>query len=215
MALEVVPITFAEAAQYVREHHRHHQPPLSAKLCVAVADGETIHGVGIAGRPVARMLDDSWTLEVYRVATDGHRNACSMLYRAIWRAARALGYRRVVTYTLESEGGEPSWRWIPRRRRDVRWIVVAVSKAARGQAPLAGKAEMGSFNRSFAWGHRVIAQTYAAQRELRARRKSNGECVRCSMKLATTRFVACLSCRQNLRDALVRFRARREMEVVK
>lgn len=105
MALEVVPITFAEAAQYVRDKHRHHGAPVSAKLCVAVADGETVHGVAIAGRPVARMLDDTWTLEVYRVATDGTKNACSMLYRAVWRAARALGYRKVITYTLESEGG--------------------------------------------------------------------------------------------------------------
>lgn len=74
------------------------------KFCTAVSDGE-IRGVAIAGRPVARMLDDGETLEVIRVATDGERNACSMLYGAVRRAAVALGYRRVITYTLPEEGG--------------------------------------------------------------------------------------------------------------
>jgi hypothetical protein len=51
------------------------------------------------------MLMDGWTAEVTRVATDGTRNACSILYGAAWRAARALGYRKLVTYTLPEEGG--------------------------------------------------------------------------------------------------------------
>lgn len=76
------------------------------KFCVALADdsGET-HGVAIVGRPVARGLDDGWTLEVTRTCTDGTKNANSMLYGAAWRAARALGYRRLVTYTLVEESG--------------------------------------------------------------------------------------------------------------
>lgn len=57
------------------------------------------------GRPVARHMDDGFTLEVNRVATDGCDNACSALYGAAWRAARALGYRKLITYTLASEPG--------------------------------------------------------------------------------------------------------------
>lgn len=57
------------------------------------------------GRPVSRHLDDGWTLEVNRLCTDGTRNACSMLYAAAWRAARAMGYKRVVTYILDTENG--------------------------------------------------------------------------------------------------------------
>lgn len=64
-----------------------------------------IHGVAIAGRPIARYLDDNWTLEVRRVATDGCPNACSALYSACWRAGRAMGYLRAITYILESESG--------------------------------------------------------------------------------------------------------------
>lgn len=105
MSLELVPISFAEAKAFVKKHHRHHQSPVGCKFCVAVAKNDEVVGVAIAGRPVARGLDDSWTVEVTRVCTDGTRNACSMLYGAIWRAARALGYRKAVTYILEDEKG--------------------------------------------------------------------------------------------------------------
>jgi hypothetical protein len=72
---------------------------------VAVAEGESIGGVAIAGRPIARKLDDGQTVEITRCCTTGARNGCSMLYGALVRAARSLGYARVVTYTLESESG--------------------------------------------------------------------------------------------------------------
>jgi hypothetical protein len=103
--MDIVPIPLDEANAYVEQHHRHHKPVVGAKFCMACADGESVHGVAIVGRPVARGLDDGWTLEVTRVATDGTRNACSMLYGAAWRAAKALGYRKLITYTLASEPG--------------------------------------------------------------------------------------------------------------
>lgn len=103
--MTIVPITLREAQAFVAAHHRHHRPPRGCICCVAVADGDTVRGVAVVGRPVARMLQDGWTAEVVRVATDGAKNACSMLYGAAWRAARALGYRRLVTYTLPEEGG--------------------------------------------------------------------------------------------------------------
>ena len=105
MTLEVVPISLAEACEFVSIYHRHHGPPQGHKFSLAVADETGVRGVVIVGRPVARARDDGWTLEVTRVCTDGARNACSMLYAASWRAARALGYRRVGTYTLDSESG--------------------------------------------------------------------------------------------------------------
>lgn len=105
IALQVVPIDFAEANEFVRRYHRHHQPIVGGyKFCVAVAEEEIV-GVAIVGLPVARMLCDGWTLEVRRTCTDGTKNANSMLYGACWKAARALGYRRLITYTLPSESG--------------------------------------------------------------------------------------------------------------
>jgi len=103
--IEVVPITFEDANEYVSRFHRHHKPTVGHRISIAIADDSGIRGVAIVGRPVSRMLDDGWTLEVTRCCTDGVKNGCSMLYRAAWRAARAIGYRRLVTYTLPEEGG--------------------------------------------------------------------------------------------------------------
>jgi len=103
--LTIQPINLREACAFVKEHHRHHKAPRGCLFCVAVNDGERVRGVAIVGRPVSRMLQDNYTAEVTRVATDGAWNACSMLYGAAWRACRALGYRRLVTYTLPEEGG--------------------------------------------------------------------------------------------------------------
>lgn len=105
MGLSLVPITVQDARAFVALHHRHHRAPLSGLFAVACAEASAIVGVAIVGRPVARGLQDGWTAEVTRVATTGARNACSMLYGAVWRAARALGYRRLVTYTLATESG--------------------------------------------------------------------------------------------------------------
>lgn len=104
--LEIVPVSLEEANAYVSEHHRHHAPVTGHKFSIGVADESgKIRGVAIVGRPVSRMADNGWTLEVNRCCTDGIRNGCSMLYRAAWRAARAMGYRRLITYTLPEEGG--------------------------------------------------------------------------------------------------------------
>jgi hypothetical protein len=103
--LQVVPCDFAEASAFVEKHHRHLRGVPGSKFSLAAADGDNVVGVVMVGRPVSRMLDDGWTLEVNRLATDGARNACSMLYAAAWRATRALGYRKLITYILDSEPG--------------------------------------------------------------------------------------------------------------
>ncbi len=105
MALQLQPITFAEACEFIKEHHRHHLPQWGWKFGIAVNDGQKVVGVVMVGRPVTRHLDDGWTLEVTRCCTDGTKNAASMLYAAAWRAAKAMGYKRLVTYTLQTEPG--------------------------------------------------------------------------------------------------------------
>lgn len=101
----VVPITLAQAKAFIAEHHRHNKPPVGWKFgCGLRLDGVLV-GVATAGRPVARHYDDGLTLEVNRTCTDGTRNANSMLYGAIWRAAKAMGYRRCITYTQHDESG--------------------------------------------------------------------------------------------------------------
>jgi hypothetical protein len=145
--LELQPITHRAAAAFVSAHHRHCVPSKGWKFGVGVsADGELV-GVAVVSRPIARALDDGWTLEVTRLCTLGHKNACSMLYAAARRATFALGHRRLVTYTLESEPGTSlkasgftavattradSWDRAGRRRvdqgpigRKVRWQALA------------------------------------------------------------------------------------------
>lgn len=119
MRLIVTPITLEEANAFVSTHHRHHRPVVGHKFSVAVAAGDDIRGVAIVGRPVARGNDNGLTLEITRCCTDGTRNACSALYAAAWRVARALGYRHLITYTLPDEGGASlrgaGWRLVGAR----------------------------------------------------------------------------------------------------
>ena len=116
MSLMVTPINLDEANAFVEQYHRHHKPVPGAKFCVAVSQEDEVKGVAIVGRPVSRVLDDGWTLEVNRCCTDGTRNACSMLYATAWKAAKSMGYTSLITYTLESEGGSSlrgaGWRCV-------------------------------------------------------------------------------------------------------
>ena len=133
--MNIKPCSLKDARSYVAAHHRHNKPPVGHKFSVALWDGEVVVGVATAGRPVARMLDDGLTLEVTRTCTDGTKNANSMLYGAIARAAKALGYRKLVTYTQGDESGislrASGWRQVEtlasragwdtpsRRRKDI------------------------------------------------------------------------------------------------
>ncbi|MDR1059624.1 MAG: hypothetical protein LBL83_00055 [Clostridiales bacterium] len=104
--LAIVPISLRIAAGFVREHHRHCSPQKGHKFSIGLAAGGTLVGVATVGRPIARANDDGITAEVTRCcALDGQRNANSQLYAAALRAAKAMGYRRAITYTLPEESG--------------------------------------------------------------------------------------------------------------
>ena len=104
--LVVVPLSLDAANEFVRQHHRHHAPVIGHKFSIGAADEDGgLRGAAIVGRPVSRLRDDGWTLEVTRLVTDGTPNACSALYAAAWRAARAMGYARIGTYILADEPG--------------------------------------------------------------------------------------------------------------
>lgn len=103
----IVPLTVAAANRVVARLHRHHGPipaGLAAFALGAIADGR-LCGAAIVGRPANRNNDDGYTAEVVRVATDGTANAPSSLYGAAARAAAAMGFYRVITYTLDAESG--------------------------------------------------------------------------------------------------------------
>ncbi|MEV8396696.1 XF1762 family protein [Streptomyces niveus] len=123
--LHLVPVRFRDAAEFVRAWHRHHAPPVGQIFAVGAGDENGIlRAVAIVGRPVARHLDNGTTLEVTRTCTDGTRNANSLLYGAAWRATKALGYTRLITYTQSGESGASL--------RGAGWTVVAQRPPRRG-----------------------------------------------------------------------------------
>ena len=131
--LKLVPISLRDANSFVDSYHRHHKPVQGHKFSIGCSEDGKIVGVVIVGRPVSRYLDDGQTIEVTRLCTDGTHNACSILYAAAWRAARSMGYARIITYILENENGASlraagwhkdyittggSWNCTSRPRRD-------------------------------------------------------------------------------------------------
>lgn len=101
----IVPITFRRACDFVRQLHRHNKPPAGHKFIIGLEVDGILVGVAMAGRPISRHFDDGLTLEVNRTCTDGTRNANSMLYGAVRRAAWGMGYKRIITYTQVDESG--------------------------------------------------------------------------------------------------------------
>ena len=106
VSLHLVPISLREASDFVENFHRHNKAPQGGKFAIGASDGDQLIGVVIVGRPVARFLDDGFTAEVLRCCVhEDNRNACSFLYGAAWRSAKAQGYTKIITYTLQKESG--------------------------------------------------------------------------------------------------------------
>jgi len=103
---EFVPLSLKEANEFISKFHRHNEKVRGYKFAIGlVEDGELI-GVAVAGRPLARLLDDSKTIEILRVCVkDGHKFANSQLYGRITKICRLMGYKRIITYTLKRESG--------------------------------------------------------------------------------------------------------------
>lgn len=163
--MKVINLTLADANAFVQQHHRHSKKVQGHKFSVGAVYGGALVGVAIAGRPVARKLDDSVTLEVTRccVLDDAPMGACSFLYRRVWRIWAAMGGQRLITYTLDTESGaslkgagfievarSPQWKegtgWTTRSGRQwqpvhsagkVRWEIFTIDAAiaAQGEKP--------------------------------------------------------------------------------
>ena len=106
MKMEVRPTPLRVARAFVGEHHRH--APVTSKgalFAVSLVLEDEVVAVGIATRPISRHMQDGRTIEISRCCTLGHHNAASMVYGALCRAAKALGYKRAITYTIEGEDG--------------------------------------------------------------------------------------------------------------
>lgn len=124
--LTVIPLTLAEAQAMVDALHRHHRRPTGHRYSLGVIDADgRRRGAAVIGRPTARALDNRFTVEVTRVATDGTPNACSALYGAAWRTAVGMGFQRIITYTQGGEAGASlravGWRQVAALRPRSGW----------------------------------------------------------------------------------------------
>ena len=103
--LTAIPVSLKEAQAYINKYHRHHKASVGDKFRVACSiDGEIV-GIAQCGNPVARYLCDGETLEITRLCTNGEKDVCSFLYSRCARIAKELGYKRIITYILETETG--------------------------------------------------------------------------------------------------------------
>lgn len=105
MSLIVKPISLSQANAFIINNHRHHDKVSGHKFSLSCYDGERLVGVACVGRPVSRHMDNGETLEVTRLCTDGTYNACSILYARCAKVAKDMGYKKIITYILESEDG--------------------------------------------------------------------------------------------------------------
>lgn len=123
--MEVKEIRLCEANAFVIQYHRHHDRVVGHKWSLGAYKNGKLCGVVIVGRPVSRYLDDGNTVEVTRLCTDGTRNACSFLYSSAAKKAKKDGYKKIITYILESETGTSlkaaGWNLEAKRVGGVQW----------------------------------------------------------------------------------------------
>ena len=104
MNYHFIPIELKDANRFIAQFHRHNKPVIRAKFQIGLMDGEELVGVGVVGRPIARMLSNGKTVEVLRTCIkEGCPNACSMMYARLKQISQLLGYEKVITYTLQKE----------------------------------------------------------------------------------------------------------------
>lgn len=182
MSDELRPIALRRARAFVNEHHRHNVAPQGWLFGVQLVCGTETVGVGIAGRPIARMADDGRTVEITRLTLveGAPKNAATRLYGALCRAAKALGYLRAITYTLGTGGhhGLAPWRSASGkglRGRRGRAAAMGSGRLAGGAALLRGRvcpptrwrgsADRGLPNGRCGWaGRRIAALSGGCQR---------------------------------------------------
>lgn len=103
--LTAIPIKLRDANAFIEKHHRSHKRVKFHLFSIGATKNGELVGACIVFRPAALKLDDGFTAEVSRLATDGTQNACSFLLSRARKAAFAMGFQKIQTYTRPEEGG--------------------------------------------------------------------------------------------------------------
>lgn len=127
--MKVIPLSISKANQFVIQFHRHNGRTSrnGGKFAIGAYDEVLgLVGVAIVGNPIARNLMDGFTVEVLRTCTrpDAPKNTNSFLYGACRRVWQAMGGKKIITYTLQSESGSSL--------RGAGWDSVAEVKPSKG-----------------------------------------------------------------------------------
>jgi len=115
MSYYIGRISRAEANLHISEFHRHHGPVRASFFQIGafrktqapeLTELTEFVGCVVVGRPNARAICDRFTSEVTRLCVRaGHFNVCSMLLGAAWRACKAMGDQRLISYVRHDESG--------------------------------------------------------------------------------------------------------------
>ena len=101
-----VPLSLRRANELVTSLHRHHQPVRFHLFSIGAEKDGGLCAAAIVLRPVNQNTTASaFIAEVSRLASDGTKNACSFLLSRCAKAAFAMGYFAIQTYTLPEETG--------------------------------------------------------------------------------------------------------------
>lgn len=98
----IIPLTLAQANSFAAKQRENYRPFRGRRFAIGCAMDEKLVGIVILGKPVDEALDDGLTLAVNYIHATGGRTAYGMLYGAAARAAKALGYCRIIAFLPEN-----------------------------------------------------------------------------------------------------------------
>ena len=106
MKMKCIPISMAEANDFIVKLHRHSKKVRGCKFCLGALKDDKLVGILVLGRPVARKLDNRYTAEILRTCSDGTKNVNSFLYaKKLGTYGELMGGNKIITYTLQKESG--------------------------------------------------------------------------------------------------------------
>lgn len=86
--LNLVPLTVEQAEKFLTSHERHYKSNALPVFALGISDGAICGAVivGVSGEDA----------ELSHIYSDGESLGYTLLYGAAWRAAKALGYVRMI-----------------------------------------------------------------------------------------------------------------------
>ena len=88
--MEIAPLSVASALEFLVKHERHYKTEAEPIFAIGLSDGNAIRGAVIVGK------NESFDAAIAHIYSDGEYQGYTLLYGAAVRAAKALGYERMI-----------------------------------------------------------------------------------------------------------------------